>query len=146
MQVQNSNSKPNDVMVQSDVETNHKPVDSVQAIQNWMVNQLVEQLSLDANSIDITEPLTRYGLDSIDAVTIVGELEDWLEVELPSTLFWDYPTIEKSAEYLVAEFDVSAALNNAEPVATANTQEAKPEESEKSGKGWGGFWKGLGGK
>ena len=145
MQVQNSNSKPNDVMVQSDVETTNPFVDSVQAIQNWMVNQLVEQLSLDAKTIDVTEPLTRYGLDSIDAVTIVGELEDWLEVELPSTLFWDYPTIEKAAKYLVAEFDVSAALNNAEPTAS-ETKAAEPEASEKSGKGWGGFWKGLGGK
>lgn len=145
MQVQNSNSKPNDVMVQSDVETNNQSVDSVQAIQNWMVNQLVEQLSLDAKNIDVTEPLTRYGLDSIDAVTIVGELEDWLEVELPSTLFWDYPTIEKSAQYLVEEFDVSAALDNAESAAPSDNKETKPEASEKSGKGWGGFWKGLGG-
>ncbi|MEQ8756845.1 MAG: acyl carrier protein [Coleofasciculus sp. G1-WW12-02] len=145
MQVHNSNSKPNDVMLQSDVETKNQPVDSVQAIQNWMVNQLVEQLSLDAKNIDVTEPLTRYGLDSIDAVTIVGELEDWLEVELPSTLFWDYPTIEKSAQYLVAEFDVSAALNNAKPVAPSDNKEVEPEASEKSGKGWGGFWKGLGG-
>lgn len=128
MQVQNSNSKLDDVMVETS---------SVQAIQSWLVSKLAEQLSLDAKTINVGEQLTRYGLDSIDAVTLVGDLEDWLELELPSTLFWDYPTIQKSAEYLVQEFDVSAALSSGEPekVVAGNTQ---PEKAEK--KGWGGLF------
>jgi acyl carrier protein len=128
MQVQNSNSKLDDVMVENS---------PVQAIQSWLVSKLAEQLSLDAKTINVGEQLTRYGVDSIDAVTLVGDLEDWLELELPSTLFWDYPTIQKSAEYLVQEFDVSAVLNSAEPekVAVAKTQ---PEKTEK--KGWGGLF------
>jgi acyl carrier protein len=79
----------------------------VEAIQEWLVNQLGEVLSLDASTIDVKQPLTRYGLDSIDAVTLVGDLEDWLDLELPSTLLWDYPTVEKAATYLVQEFEVS---------------------------------------
>lgn len=143
MQLQNSSSKLDDVMTQNEQEGNGKGADSVQAIQAWLVNQLAEQLSLDAKTIEVSEPLTRYGLDSIDAVTMVGDLEDWLELELPSTLFWDYPTIEKSAQFLVEEFDISAALDKSEPVASKETQ---PENPEKSAKGWGGFWKGIGGK
>ncbi|NES69936.1 MAG: acyl carrier protein [Okeania sp. SIO2D1] len=81
-----------------------------EAIQSWLVAQLADQLSLEPDAIKVSEPLTRYGLDSIDAVTLVGDLEDWLDLELPSTLFWDYPTIEKSAQYLVSEFDVAEAL------------------------------------
>ncbi|HAG83954.1 MAG TPA: polyketide synthase [Cyanobacteria bacterium UBA12227] len=138
MQLQNSSSKLDDATIQSDLETNGKSVDSVQALETWMVNQLCEQLSLDAKTIDVKEPLTRYGLDSIDAVTIVGELEDWLELELPSTLFWDYPTIEKSAQYLVEEFDIASALNKAEPAAKTETQKPTTEKSSKGG--WGGFW------
>lgn len=128
MQVQNSSSKLDNIMVENS---------PVQAIQSWMVSKLSEQLSLDAKTIEIGEQLTRYGVDSIDAVTLVGDLEDWLEVELPSTLFWDYPTIEKAAEYLVQEFDVSAVLNSGEPekVAAGNIQ---PEKAEK--KGWGGLF------
>lgn len=120
--------------------------DSVVTIQNWLVSQLAEQLSIDPKTIDMNESLTRYGLDSIDAVTLVGELEDWLEVELPSTLFWDYPTIGKSAQYLVSEFDVSAAVGTDTSEAKAAAE--KPEETAKTssnGKGWGGFWKGLSG-
>lgn len=82
----------------------------IQALQEWLVNQLAEQLSLDTQSISVTEPLTRYGLDSIDAVTLVGDLEDWLELELPDTLFWDYPTIGKATQYLAENFDISSGL------------------------------------
>ncbi|MGF1478092.1 MAG: acyl carrier protein [Cyanophyceae cyanobacterium] len=106
----------------------------VETIQNWLVNQLAEQLSLDANAISTTEPLTRYGLDSIDAVTIVGDLEDWLDMELPSTLFWDHPTIAQSSQFLADNYDVAGALNS-EPQSDA----ADPEPVT-SGKGWGGLF------
>jgi len=39
-------------------------------------------------------------LDSVAAVGLAGELEDWLDVELPATILWDYPTIAALAEYL----------------------------------------------
>jgi acyl carrier protein len=109
------------------------------AIQNWLVSQLAEQLSLDAATIKVSEPLTRYGLDSIDAVTMVGDLEDWLELELPSTLFWDYPTIEKSAQYLSENYDVTEVLANADlnEVQETRKEQAKPADN---GKGLGGLW------
>lgn len=80
---------------------------SVVAIQSWLVEQLADVLSIDPSTIDVKQPLTRYGLDSIDAVTLVGDLEDWLDLELPSTLLWDYPSVEKASAYMVEEFDVT---------------------------------------
>lgn len=136
MQVQNSNSKL----------PNATPAESLQL---WLVSQLAEQLSIDPNSISVNEPLTRYGLDSIDAVTLVGELEDWLEEELPSTLFWDYPTIEQCSEYLVSEFDVSEAVEQFKADAEPELETAKstPEPVEAgSKKGMGGLWSRLSGR
>ena len=110
-------------------------------VENWLKDQLADQLSLDANSISSSEPLTRYGLDSIDAVTMVGDIEDVLDEELPSTLFWDYPTIAKSAEFLVNNYDVSA-LENAESQSTEELEEtvAAPAASTGKSKGWGGLF------
>ena len=130
MQVTSSNSKLNNENVASPKE----------AISNWLVNQLAEQLSLEPENIKVSEPLTRYGLDSIDAVTLVGDLEDWLDLELPSTLFWDYPTIDESAQYLVSEHDI----NISDSIAESNDEveaasEAQPEESSGKKKGWGIF-------
>jgi acyl carrier protein len=91
----------------SNQNSNSSEASSLLSIQSWLVDQIAEVLSLDASTIDIKQPLTRYGLDSIDAVTLVGDLEDWLDLELPSTLLWDYPTIEKASTYMVEEFDVT---------------------------------------
>ncbi len=113
---------------------------NIESIQIWLVNKLAEELSLDPNSINVTEPLTRYGLDSIDAVTMVGDLEDWLDLEFPSTLFWDYPTIEKSANYLAENFDISAALSNSESAVSAQTSSFPEPVKASAGKGWGGLF------
>lgn len=138
MQLQNSSYELKDASVQNSLQEEVKPETSpVEAIQTWLVNKLAKQLSLNAQTIDVREPLTRYGLDSIDAVTLVGELEDWLQIELPSTLLWDYPTIEKSAQYLVSDFDVSA-VTNAAPESVK--EEPKEAEAAAKSKGWGGLW------
>lgn len=125
MQTQNSSFKLNEQNVE---------INATQAIQTWLVQQLAQLLSLDAKTINVTEPLTRYGLDSIDAVTLVGDLEDWLDVELPSTLFWDHPTIEKSSVYITENCEVStASLGDAKAEVVA-----KPEPANGK-KGWGLF-------
>jgi len=36
-------------------------------------------------------------------LSITGELETLLDLELDSTLFWEYPKISELAEYLVDE-------------------------------------------
>ncbi|MBD1999155.1 acyl carrier protein [Leptolyngbya sp. FACHB-541] len=115
MQLQNSSSKPSDVLVQADLAQENSEAIAIETIQTWLVNQLAKQLSLSAPSIKVEEPLTRYGLDSIDSVTIVGDMEDWLGVDLPSTLLWDYPTIEKAATYLVQEMNIAPGAIAAEP-------------------------------
>ncbi|BAU65295.1 hypothetical protein STA3757_26760 [Stanieria sp. NIES-3757] len=109
-------------------------------IQNWLIKQLAEQLSLDSATISITEPLTRYGLDSIDAVTMVGDIEDVLDVELPSTLFWDYPTIEKSSQFLAQNYDLSNLNNKADDAHVLEELEETGIEATNSSKGWGGLF------
>ncbi len=106
-----------------------------QIIQQWLINQLADQLSLDSSTIEVSEPLTRYGLDSIDAVTLVGDLEDALDLELPDTLFWDHPTIEKSSQYLVENFDLDEAVANLEVEASPAAKVEATKETKKGG--WG---------
>ena len=110
-------------------------------VENWLKAQLAEQLSLSAESIKATEPLTRYGLDSIDAVTMVGDIEDVLDEELPSTLFWDYPTIAKSAKFLADNYDISALANtDSSPVEELEETVAAPVATAGKSKGWGGLF------
>ncbi|MDJ0598045.1 MAG: acyl carrier protein [Crocosphaera sp.] len=110
----------------------------VETVQNWLIKQLAEQLRLDPASIKITEPFTRYGLDSIDAVTLVGDLEDWLDLDLPDTLFWDHPTVEKSAQYLEENYDLADALSSVESEQTATEEPVnQTQDNNNEKKGWG---------
>ena len=69
-------------------------------IQAWMVLRLSKVLKIKPNDIDVGLPLTSYGLDSLMAFTLTGDLAGWLGHALPATLFWDHPTIEALAQHL----------------------------------------------
>ena len=73
---------------------------TAEAISAWLVAKLAERLELDPNTIDTDKELTEYGLNSIEAVNLSGELENFLGYRLSPTLLWDYPTIETLAQYL----------------------------------------------
>ena len=92
----------------------------VEAIQAWMVVRLSEELNIAPAAIDIHKPLLNYGVDSVIAFSLTGELADRLGQELPATLFWDFPTLEAIALHLADEIKGGAAaesllteLNNA---------------------------------
>jgi acyl carrier protein len=55
---------------------------------------------LTPEEVDVTIPFDRYGLDSLTAVSLTGDLQDWLGVEVDPTLLYDYPTIEELVKYL----------------------------------------------
>jgi len=69
-------------------------------IVKWLVNKLAERLGVAETEIDIREPFVNYGLDSVQAVRLSAELEDWLGTKLSPTLVYDYPNIESLAQYL----------------------------------------------
>lgn len=72
-------------------------------IQNWLISTLSKELNLKEEEIDICEPLANYGLSSMTAVGLTGDLEDLLSIELPATLAWDYPTIEEISIFTFGE-------------------------------------------
>ena len=68
--------------------------------QNWLSEKLAKELLIDVKQIDFSKSFMDYGLSSLAMVGIEGELEDLLNIEMDSTLLWDYPNIELIAEYL----------------------------------------------
>lgn len=69
-------------------------------IMDFLKLELSKFLSSPSEAIDIETPFEKYGLDSAKAVLMVGKLEDLLDVELPSTLLWDYNNIKSLSEHL----------------------------------------------
>ncbi|MDM8560650.1 amino acid adenylation domain-containing protein [Candidatus Parabeggiatoa sp. HSG14] len=72
-------------------------------IQTWLLTKISQKLKIALSVIDIQEPLARYGLDSMTAVSLSGELETWLKRPLSPTIVYDYPSIQAISQYLVGE-------------------------------------------
>ncbi len=79
-----------------------------------IIELLCRELKVPVAAVNPELPLTQYGLDSIAALTIAGELEEGLGLDLPSTLLWDRPTIGDLADYLVEALAERAASSVAE--------------------------------
>jgi len=69
-------------------------------IIHFLQKELARFLSVSSETIEIETPFDKYGLDSAKAVLMVGKLEDFLDVELPATLLWDYNNIKALAQHL----------------------------------------------
>jgi acyl carrier protein len=69
---------------------------------------MVENLDLK-NRIDPDQTFVALGMDSINAMTLVGDLEDHLSRRLSPTLAWDHPTPGTLAAHLEHEGPASEA-------------------------------------
>ena len=72
-------------------------------IQTFLLTRMATILEMDSAAIDPRQPFTYYGLGSVQAVSLTGDLEVFLDRKLSPTLAWDYPTIESLANYLANE-------------------------------------------
>jgi len=75
-------------------------------IQQFLIVELARRLEVDPEAIDPRQPFERYGLDSLHALRLAVELEERIGRKLPTTVLWDYPSIESLAKYLAFELDI----------------------------------------
>ena len=76
------------------------PSKTVAEIEAWLIKKIAELLQLAPKNIYSTQPLAVYGLNSLKAVSIAAELEEWLGISVTPTIVYDYPTIQALANYL----------------------------------------------
>jgi acyl carrier protein len=63
-------------------------------IQPWLIAWLSKELNIPAESIDITKPVTAYGLDSLKAVALARDAEEHFGIEWPLEWFLEETTVE----------------------------------------------------
>ena len=97
---------------------------SVDSLRSWLRCWLAEELEMQPTEVDPGEAFLSYGLDSVGAMSMVGDLEAKFSRRLAPTLAWDYPTIDALAEHLAGQFCVEA-----EAPSVAVRSEAKPDAS-----------------
>jgi acyl carrier protein len=60
-------------------------------------------VELPPEEIDTSVVIDNYGIDSVQATVLSGELEEWLGRTLSETVVWDYPTIDLLAAHLAGD-------------------------------------------
>lgn len=81
---------------------------SKEVIREWLINRLAKQLKVDPSAIDTAKNFEQYGLDSIVAVRVSGDLEKVVEQRLSPALLFEHPNIDELSAHLATELDLNA--------------------------------------
>ncbi len=81
---------------------------SEEVIRQWLVQRLARQLKVDPGMIDTARKFEQYGLDSIVAVRVSGDLEKLVEQRLSPALLFEYPSIDELGAHLATELKLNA--------------------------------------
>jgi acyl carrier protein len=71
-------------------------------IETWLTSRIATLSEQADIEIDVTLPFSAYALSSLDTVGMTAALEDWLDISLDPTLFWDHPSIRSLARHLAS--------------------------------------------
>ncbi len=95
---------------------------TAQAIESWLVERIAGRAGVPAKSLDIHQPITRYGLDSLAAVELQNEMEVELRISLPMVLFLQGLSVSQLAARALSQSTLptksGATLKRAEKTAT----------------------------
>lgn len=86
----------------------HEPL-SEEVIRRWLVQRLARQIKVAPGEIDTARKFEQYGLDSIVAVRVSGDLEKLVEQRLSPALLFEHPSIDELSAHLATELGLNAA-------------------------------------
>jgi acyl carrier protein len=66
----------------------------------WLTNQLASYLEVPPASINPMVPLAEMGVDSVHAISLVGDVELHFDIDVDLTMIFDYPTLSRIAEFI----------------------------------------------
>lgn len=87
----------------NDTPINQMPEYSEADIAQWIATRVGSELNIAPSDVDLQQDLASFGLDSIAAFTLTGDLAEWLDRDLRATLLWEYPNIKALSEYLTQD-------------------------------------------
>jgi acyl carrier protein len=76
------------------------PPVSEDQIRTWIQSYVGDILGVPPDKVDTRASFDALGLDSSSAVAMVGDLEDWLDVDVDPALPYDHPDIDSLAPAL----------------------------------------------
>lgn len=87
---------PSTTTQHSELSTQHSTLNT-QQIESWLLSWMSKELNIAADRIDVTKPVTAYGLDSMKAVILARDAEDHFGIEWPLEMFLEETTVQSLA-------------------------------------------------
>jgi acyl transferase domain-containing protein len=75
----------------------------LEKVRSALIQGISQQLKVKTDEIDVESELSEFGFDSISLTTFGNTLNKTYGLELSPTIFFEYPTVQRFAEYLVQE-------------------------------------------
>lgn len=94
-------------------ETPATQLQTVETVEDWLVNRLSGMLGIAPVEIDVGQPISRYGIDSLMAIELVHNIQATLGVFLPMTTFLQSSTISQLATETFDLLTVNSSATNA---------------------------------
>ncbi len=69
-------------------------------ISAWICERIAKDLGSEASAIDSEVTFDRIGLDSLALLGVLGDLASELDIEIETSVLFDYPTISGLAAHL----------------------------------------------
>jgi acyl carrier protein len=83
-------------------------VHTSESLTTWLAERIALYLKRRPSEIDPSVPLAEYGLDSVAALSLCGDIEEDFDLVLEPTVAWDYPTVQALAQHLMEEFSAES--------------------------------------
>lgn len=77
---------------------------TAESLTTWLAERIALYLKRQPAEIDPNVPLAEYGLDSVAAFSLCGDIEEDFDFIMEPTAAWDYPTVQALADHLLKEF------------------------------------------
>jgi amino acid adenylation domain-containing protein len=66
----------------------------------WLIEKISKKLGVKPKDVDPDAPFSKLGIKSMDLVSIVAQMREYLNREIPSTLGFDYPNVRLLTNYI----------------------------------------------
>lgn len=78
-------------------------IPATDGIARWITEQVADYVGVAPTQLHPSMPLAEYGLDSVSAVGLCGDIERRFQIVVDPTMVFDYPTIDRIAGFIAAE-------------------------------------------
>ncbi|MFJ1705652.1 acyl carrier protein [Kitasatospora sp. NPDC088346] len=76
-------------------------------IRDWLVERLSSYLSRPESEINTEMPFAEFGMDSVAALSLFGDIEEKFELYLEPAVAYEHPTVAAMAAFLAEEARVA---------------------------------------